>query len=193
MSRGEKALLLRMVVQDLGDAHPGHRVRPPRVRRRAADRPTRIPVWVLERARRLGVGEADLLVAYPTLRAEDLGNAWAYVRSHRAEIDAQIVETRRRSRGALLRERELSGAGRTALRAMGHDATPTARCPTTRCSRSRGQQRAVLTLNRRHFVRLHSERPGHSGIVRVPSIPDFKRQARRIDAAVAPLPSLAGN
>jgi uncharacterized protein (DUF433 family) len=46
----------------------------------------------LEQARRLGTSEADLLRAYPTLRAEDLANAWAYVRSHRAEIEQQIRE-----------------------------------------------------------------------------------------------------
>jgi uncharacterized protein (DUF433 family) len=47
-------------------------------------------VWVLEQARRLGVSEADLLRNYPTLRADDLSNAWAYVRSHREEIEQQI-------------------------------------------------------------------------------------------------------
>lgn len=36
---------------------------------------TRIPVWVLVRARQLGSSDADLLNAYPSLRAEDLGNA----------------------------------------------------------------------------------------------------------------------
>jgi uncharacterized protein (DUF433 family) len=51
---------------------------------------TRIPVWVLEQARRLGMSAADLLRNYPTLRAEDLANAWAYVRSHREEIDEAI-------------------------------------------------------------------------------------------------------
>jgi len=35
-------------------------------------------------------GGADLLHSYPTLRAEDVVNAWAYVRSHREEIDRQI-------------------------------------------------------------------------------------------------------
>jgi len=34
--------------------------------------------------------EADLLRLYPGLRAEDLASAWAYVRSHRDEIDRQI-------------------------------------------------------------------------------------------------------
>ncbi len=50
----------------------------------------RIPVWVLEQARRLDTSEADLLRSYPTLCAEDLTNAWSYVRSHGDEIEAQI-------------------------------------------------------------------------------------------------------
>jgi uncharacterized protein (DUF433 family) len=49
-------------------------------------------VWGLEQARRLGTSEAELLQCYPTLRAEDLANAWAYVRSHQEEIDQQIRE-----------------------------------------------------------------------------------------------------
>ena len=51
---------------------------------------TRIPVWVLEQYRRLGVTERDLLDSYPLLRAEDLANAWAFARIHAAEIDIQI-------------------------------------------------------------------------------------------------------
>ena len=51
---------------------------------------TRIRVWLLEQARRLGTSEADLLRDYPTLTVQDLANAWNFVRSHRAEIDAQI-------------------------------------------------------------------------------------------------------
>jgi uncharacterized protein (DUF433 family) len=91
MSRAEKAQLLRSIVQDMGDAFPGVESEPdvcggePRIVR------TRIPVWVLEQARRLGTSEADILKAFPTLHAEDLANAWAYVRQHRAEIDQQIA------------------------------------------------------------------------------------------------------
>jgi uncharacterized protein (DUF433 family) len=51
---------------------------------------TRIPVWVLEQMRRLGASEDQLLRSYPTLRADDLATAWAYVRSHRLEIEEQI-------------------------------------------------------------------------------------------------------
>jgi uncharacterized protein (DUF433 family) len=53
---------------------------------------TRIPVWTLEQYRRLGLSEAQILGAYPGLRAADLVNAWAYVASHPEEIDRQIRE-----------------------------------------------------------------------------------------------------
>ena len=43
-----------------------------------------------QQGRRLGASEAELLRTYPGLRAEDLANAWAYVRAHREEIDTQI-------------------------------------------------------------------------------------------------------
>ena len=95
MTRAEKAELLQWIVRDLGDAFPGIESRPgvrggtPCISR------TRIPVWVLEQARRLGTGEADLLRYYPSLTAQYLANAWAYVRSHRVEIEEQIVTNER--------------------------------------------------------------------------------------------------
>jgi len=90
LTRAEKAQLLQWIVYDLGDAFPGIEATPGVVGGEPCIVRTCIPVWVLEQARRLGVGEADLLRAYPSLRAEDLTSAWAYVRSHRAEIDQQI-------------------------------------------------------------------------------------------------------
>ncbi|MEK7686344.1 MAG: DUF433 domain-containing protein [Verrucomicrobiota bacterium] len=92
MTRGEKAQLLQWAVRDLGDAFPGIESTPGVCGGEPCVVRTRIPVWLLEQARRLGTREADLLQSYPTLRAEDLANAWAYVRSHRAEIDQQIKE-----------------------------------------------------------------------------------------------------
>jgi uncharacterized protein (DUF433 family) len=53
---------------------------------------TRIPVWQLVAARDIGVSEAQLLLDYPSLRAEDLVNAWSYARGHREEIEADIRE-----------------------------------------------------------------------------------------------------
>ena len=40
--------------------------------------------------RRLGTTEAEILLNFPTLRADDLVNAWAYARSHREEVEDQI-------------------------------------------------------------------------------------------------------
>src|SRR5437016_498002 len=92
MSRAEKAQLLQWVVQDLGDAFPGIESTPGVCGGDPCIVRTRIPVWALEAYRRQGVSEADLLGAYPTLRAEDLANAWSYVRAHRGEIDTMIAE-----------------------------------------------------------------------------------------------------
>jgi uncharacterized protein (DUF433 family) len=92
LSPGEKAQVLKWVVQDLGDAFPGIDSRPDVCVGDPCIARTRIPVWLLERARRLGVSEQELLVAYPSLRAEDLVNAWAFVRAHASEIEEQIRE-----------------------------------------------------------------------------------------------------
>jgi len=92
MKQAEKVQLLRLVAQDLGDSFPGIESTPGICGGEACIVRTRIPVWVLVQARNLGVSEAEILQSYPTLRAEDLVNAWAYYRSHRAEIDREIIE-----------------------------------------------------------------------------------------------------
>ena len=90
LTRAEKAQLLQWAARDLGDAYPGIETNPQVAGGEPCIVRTRIPVWVLVQARRFGTSEADLLRSYPTLRAEDLANAWAYERSHRKEIDNQI-------------------------------------------------------------------------------------------------------
>ena len=55
-----------------------------------------------------------------------------------------------------------------------------------------GEVRAVLTLNRRHFVRLHLEGRAHSGIVVCTRDDDFLALALRIHSALATLPNLTG-
>jgi uncharacterized protein (DUF433 family) len=91
MTRAEKAQLLQLLISDLGEAFPGIETRPGVSGGEPCIVRTRIPVWLLEQARRLGTSEADLLKAYPTLRAQDLANAWNYVQGHREEIDQQIA------------------------------------------------------------------------------------------------------
>lgn len=90
LSRSEKAQLLQWAARDLGDSFPGIESNPQISGGEPCIVRTRIPVWVLVQARRLGTSEAELLRSYPTLRAEDLANAWAYERSHKKEIDSQI-------------------------------------------------------------------------------------------------------
>jgi uncharacterized protein (DUF433 family) len=92
LSAGEKAQLLQWIVRDLGQSFPGIDSTPGVCGGEPCIVRTRIPVCVLEQMRRLGVSEADILRNYPTLRAEDLANAWAFVLAHRAEIDQQIRE-----------------------------------------------------------------------------------------------------
>lgn len=54
------------------------------------------------------------------------------------------------------------------------------------------ERRAVLTFNRKHFIRLHGERPAHAGIIACTYDPDFVALAGRIHQAVAGLPTLDG-
>ena|SRR5438874_2052939 len=86
-----------------------------------------------------------------------------------------------------------------ALRALGHDVLTA--LDDGRANQGIGDQevldratalgRAVLTNNRKDFHRLHRHRPNHAGIVTFTD-DDFQPLAERIDAAVAPLPALAG-
>jgi hypothetical protein len=50
----------------------------------------------------------------------------------------------------------------------------------------------VLTLNRKHFFRLHRLRPDHSGIVACTYDPDFIALANRIHAALVAATVLDG-
>jgi uncharacterized protein (DUF433 family) len=91
LSPGEMASLLQKVAQGLGGAVPGIDTDPAVFGGEPCIARTRIPVWLLVQARRLGTSEAELLAAYPALRAQDLVSAWTYAQLHAAEIDDQIV------------------------------------------------------------------------------------------------------
>jgi len=54
------------------------------------------------------------------------------------------------------------------------------------------ESRALLTLNRRHFVRLHGLNPGHAGIIACTFDRDFAGQAARIHAAISGAEQLTG-
>ena len=53
---------------------------------------TRIPVWVLERSRQLGITITDILEDYPSITWGQLLAAWQYAEENREEIETQIQE-----------------------------------------------------------------------------------------------------
>lgn len=57
---------------------------------------------------------------------------------------------------------------------------------------ARERQRAVVTLNRKHFIRLHKVSPVHAGIVVCTFDPDFIRQAQLIHSALESESALEG-
>ena len=79
------------IARDIGDAFPGIEATAGVMGGAACVRHTRIAVWLLVQWRRQGLSDLELLQNYPQLTAEDLANAWAYARSHRPEIEAEIV------------------------------------------------------------------------------------------------------
>jgi uncharacterized protein (DUF433 family) len=90
LSHAEKIQLLQRLEEELGLEHTGIEKTPGVAGGDARIAGTRIEVWVLENFRRLGWSEAFILENYPSLRAADLANAWAYVAANREEIDRAI-------------------------------------------------------------------------------------------------------
>jgi len=86
----EKAELVRRWIQDITNVFPGIEKNVGVAGGEACIVRTRIPVWALENYRRLGWNEATILENYPSLRATDLVNAWAYFDAHRQEINKAI-------------------------------------------------------------------------------------------------------
>lgn len=91
LSLTEKAQVLEMLAHELGEQWLGVEKNQGVAGGEACIVRTRIPVWTLEGYRRLGWSDERILANYPTLRASDLLNAWAYVRNHRHEIDQTIA------------------------------------------------------------------------------------------------------
>ena len=46
------------------------------------------------------------------------------------------------------------------------------------------QERVLITFNRKHFIRLHNENPGHAGVIVCTVDVDFEALAERIHAAL---------
>ncbi|HAX89784.1 MAG TPA: hypothetical protein DCY91_26875 [Cyanobacteria bacterium UBA11370] len=86
----EKAQAIQILVQSLTNTWQGIEKTPGVCGGEACITKTRIPVWVLVNARRLGINESQLLDDYPTLTAFDLANAWTYAEAYPHEIEIAI-------------------------------------------------------------------------------------------------------
>jgi uncharacterized protein (DUF433 family) len=91
LSESDKAQLLRWLEKEVKNGFAGIEKTVGVMGGAACIRQTRIPVWLLEQARRQGVSEVDLLRNYSQLSAHDLANAWDYVNAHKAEIEEAIA------------------------------------------------------------------------------------------------------
>src|SRR5579862_3926509 len=91
MSKAEKAQLLQHVAKDLEmrfEALKATRC----LWRRPQHHPHPYSRLDARTHATLGITEAELLKSYPTLRAEDLVHAWAYVQVHENDINHQTRE-----------------------------------------------------------------------------------------------------
>ncbi|PSN15010.1 hypothetical protein C7293_09015 [filamentous cyanobacterium CCT1] len=88
----EKAEVVQLLVQSLGDIWLGIEKTPGVVGGDACVSGTRIPVWDLVQYRRMGASDAKILEAYPQLTAMDLTHAWQYAEAHSAEIKLAIQQ-----------------------------------------------------------------------------------------------------
>ena len=85
-----------------------------------------------------------------------------------------------------------------ALRALGHDVCTTLEAgQANRCisddavlAFASREGRAVVTLNRRDFRRLHRRRPEHAGIIVCTEDPDHEALAARISSGLAEAPMI---
>src|SRR5690242_11872112 len=92
MDRSEKASALQMLEREVKDEFPGIQKTPGVQGGEACIGRSRITVWGMWRYHELGMTDAQILEAYPSLTAEDLANAYAYARAHMDEIQRAIYE-----------------------------------------------------------------------------------------------------
>ncbi|MTJ46884.1 DUF433 domain-containing protein [Dolichospermum sp. UHCC 0259] len=88
----EKVQVIQLLAQSLGSNWQGIEKTPKICGGEACIANTRIPVWVLVEARRLGYSDVDLLTSYPTITATDLANAWVYAEAYADEIELAIEQ-----------------------------------------------------------------------------------------------------
>jgi uncharacterized protein (DUF433 family) len=90
LNPNEKVQVIQLLAQSLGSNWQGIEKTPKVCGGEARIAKTRIPVWVIVEAQRLGYSDSDLLISYPTITATDLANAWMYAKAHSDEIELAI-------------------------------------------------------------------------------------------------------
>ncbi|MDJ0618489.1 MAG: DUF433 domain-containing protein [Calothrix sp. MO_192.B10] len=86
----EKAAIIQSLTQSINIGAKGITKTPGVCGREACITGTRIAIWLLVEARRLGITEVQLLQDYPHISAADLVNAWIYADAYPEEIEAAI-------------------------------------------------------------------------------------------------------
>ena len=92
MSQSEIAQLVQRAARKIAADFPGVEKTPGVCGGSACIIRTRIPVWSIVEYMQMGVDKEKLLQNFPTLRAQDLSNAWAYYDANKEEIDHEILE-----------------------------------------------------------------------------------------------------
>ncbi|MEC4818967.1 MAG: DUF433 domain-containing protein [Scytonema sp. PMC 1069.18] len=90
LTPSEKAEIIQNLIKSISGGAKGITKTPGVCGGEACIAGTRIAVWLLVEARRLGISEAQLLQDYPHISAADLVNAWAYADAHSKEIETAI-------------------------------------------------------------------------------------------------------
>jgi uncharacterized protein (DUF433 family) len=86
----EKAAIIQSLTQTINIGAKGIMKTPGICGGKACIAGTRIAIWLLVEARRLGITEVQLLQDYPHIGAADLVNAWIYADAYPEEIEAAI-------------------------------------------------------------------------------------------------------
>lgn len=92
LSLGEKTQLLQKVARAFSTEFPGIEKTPNVCGGVACIIRTRIPVRTLVSFKKMGLSDHKLLANYPSLRQQDLNNAWAYYQAFSEEIELEIRE-----------------------------------------------------------------------------------------------------
>jgi uncharacterized protein (DUF433 family) len=90
LSLTDKAQIVQSLTKTLGMSGKGITKTPGICGGEACIDGTRIAVWLLVEAQKMGISEAQLLQDYPHITAADLVNAWIYADAYPEEIASAI-------------------------------------------------------------------------------------------------------